>query len=237
MTTGHSNSDRTVVIDWLIAHRGEIASVLPIDLGSARHVVFDFTEANEALAGLDLNDAAGFSDLVFRAIEEADAVVGIGRYDEDRVVYRHSPLFDSTSERRSVHLGIDLFVPDGTEVLAPLPATVHSVADNAAVGDYGPTVILEHRVDGTAFHTLYGHLGRSTLDDLERGLELAAGQPFGRIGSLLENGGWPPHLHFQIILDLRGHRGDYPGVAGPTERRQWLALCPDPNLLLRLPGL
>jgi peptidoglycan LD-endopeptidase LytH len=58
-----------------------------------------------------------------------------------------------------------------------------------------------------------------------------------RLGGADENVGWPPHLHLQIIRDLEGRRGDYPGVCRVSEAPQWLARCPDPNLLLRIEAL
>ena len=48
----------------------------------------------------------------------------------------------------------------------------------------------------------------------------------------VENGGWPAHLHFQIIGDLMGFIGDFPGVAKQSEIEEWLERCPDPNLIL-----
>jgi hypothetical protein len=47
-----------------------------------------------------------------------------------------------------------------------------------------------------------------------------------------ENGNWPSHLHFQIILDLQDWQGDYPGVCKYSERQLWLDNCPDPDLIL-----
>ncbi len=214
-----------------------MVSVVPFDLTSGKVVVFDFTGANSELAHLDINDVSGFTEYLFEPIAEAETPVGIGRYDEDRVLYRHSPLFDGTAERRSIHIGIDLFVVEGTEILAPLPATVHSAADNAGLGNYGPTVILRHELDGIEFHTLYGHLSRASLDHLSPGDILAAGDPVAEVGDLQENGSWPPHLHFQIITEALGEAVDYPGVAAPSERERFLELCPDPNLILGIPGL
>jgi murein DD-endopeptidase MepM/ murein hydrolase activator NlpD len=212
-------------------------SVVPFDLTGGKMVVFDFTGTNRELEHLDINDVSGFTEYLFESIAEAETPVGIGRYDEDRVLYRHSPLFDGTAERRSIHIGIDLFVIEGTEVLAPLPATVHSAADNAGLGNYGPTVILRHQLDGVEFHTLYGHLSRSSLDHLEPGDALAAGDRVGEVGDLQENGSWPPHLHIQIITEALGEAVDYPGVAAPSEREYFLDLCPDPNLILGIPGI
>lgn len=225
------------IVSILGAHRDEIAPVVPFDLAVGGLVVFDFTGANHELAHLDINDVSGFTEYLFDQIAAAETPVGVGRYDEDRVLYRHSPLFDGVSERRSIHLGIDLFVVEGTEVYAALPAQVHSAAENAGLGNYGPTVILRHEVDGAEFHTLYGHLSLSSLGSLEPGDTLAAGDLVGNVGDLHENGSWPPHLHFQIITGTLGDVEDYPGVAAPSERERFLELCPDPNLILRIPGL
>ncbi|MDO8834538.1 MAG: phosphotransferase, partial [Vicinamibacterales bacterium] len=85
------------------------------------------------------------------------------------------------------------------------------------------------------FYTLYGHLSRASVAGLREGQAVAKGTCIARIGAETENGGWPPHLHFQVIADLLGRRGDFPGVARPSDRRVWLSLCPDPNLVARLP--
>lgn len=214
-----------------------MASVVPFDLTSGKVVVFDFTEANSELAHLDINDVTGFTEYLFESIAGAEIPVGIGRYNEDRVLYRHSPLFDGTAERRSIHIGLDLFVIEGTEILTPLSATVHSAEDNAGLGNYGPTVILRHQLDGIEFHTLYGHLSRSSINRLQPGTTLDAGDRVGEVGDLHENGSWPPHLHFQIITESLRHEVDYPGVAAPSERQRYLELCPDPNVILSIAGL
>jgi len=221
----------------LASHRGNFQPVIPFNLTAGGVVVFDFTESSTDFAQIDINDVTGFSERLFVRVAEAELPVGVGRYNEDRVLYRHSPLFDGERESRSVHLGIDLFVMDGTEVMTPLAAHVHSVADNTGLGNYGPTVILEHDIDGIPFWTLYGHLGRHSVVRLEMGQPLDAGEDFAVVGDLTENGGWPPHLHFQIMADLRGHSGDFPGVAAPSEVERWLEICPDPNLILGIPGL
>lgn len=225
------------LVSVLASHRERFQPVIPFDLTSGPLVVFDFTTASTDFAQIDINDVTGFSERLFRQIADADLPVGVGRYNEDRVLYRHSPLFDGEAERRSIHLGIDLFVMEGTEVMTPLAGHVHSVADNKGLGNYGPTVILEHELDGTRFWTLYGHLGRHSVVRLEMGQPLDAGEEFAVVGDLSENGSWPPHLHFQIMADLQGHSGDFPGVSAPSEIERWLEICPDPNLILGIPGL
>ena len=56
-------------------------------------------------------------------------------------------------ERRTVHMGIDLFDEPGVEVRAPLDGVVLSVHDNAGRLDYGPTVILEHQAPDGRTHS------------------------------------------------------------------------------------
>ncbi len=64
-------------------------------------------------------------------------------------------------------------------------------------------VILEHTTaDGLNFFTLYGHLSPAAIAGLRPGQIIAAGQQFATLGTPAENGGWPPHLHLQVITDL-----------------------------------
>lgn len=157
-----------------------------------------------------------------------------GGYDEDRAIY-DGPVFAAGAgeEPRTIHLGIDLFAAAGTAVYAPLAGHVHSFQDNANPKDYGPTVILEHtvKVDLT-FYTLYGHLSRESLIGLHAGQDVAAGAQLATLGAAEVNGGWPPHLHFQVILDMGSALGDFPGVFKQSERARWKLVCPDPAPLL-----
>lgn len=209
--------------------------VLPVDLNADDVARLDFTAANPALDHADLRASAAFEELVQALLTARQARIGVGGYLENRVIYRRSPaLFgDPAVPARSLHLGVDVWLPAGTPVLAPLAATVHSLADNAHFGDYGPTVILTHELAGTRFYTLYGHLGRAEVTALRAGQKLTKGEAFATVGPYPENGDWPPHLHFQLIADLQGRTGDFPGVALPGEREHWAALCPDPNLILQ----
>lgn len=78
-------------------------------------------------------------------------------------MYRMSPVFRRPDgEFRSVHLAVDIWIAAGTPVQAVLPGIVHSARDNATFGDYGPTLVLEHRAGAQRFHKLYGHLSRAS---------------------------------------------------------------------------
>ncbi|GAB3868068.1 hypothetical protein GCM10028824_11930 [Hymenobacter segetis] len=216
-------------------HQAGFGPVLPVDLNGSTVTRLDFTAANPQITSADLRDTAGFDDLVNKMLADQNATIGIGGYLENRVIYRRSAHFGpgAAEEPRSLHLGVDVWLPAGTPVLAPLPAVVHSLADNDNFGDYGPTVILQHELEGTVFYSLYGHLSRHEWRALRVGQALQQGEAFATVGPFPENGDWPAHLHFQLMADMQGRVGDFPGVARPSEREAWAALCPDPNLVLR----
>ncbi len=228
------------VKDWLQANAGSTASILEAEVRSAPSIVFDFS-VGSAFLGADpsAGEPGKLTQKIFSEIRQAGAEFGVGRYDEPRSLYT-SPLFgasgDPTAERRTIHLGIDLFVEPGTPVRAPLDGVVHVVANNSAPMDYGPLIILQHETgDGEKFFTLYGHLSKDSISSLNAGQHVARGQQFARVGSSNENGGWTPHVHFQIILDLLELGADFSGVAYASQRAVWTSLSPDPNLLLGIP--
>jgi peptidoglycan LD-endopeptidase LytH len=198
----------------------------------------DLSTGNAALHGVDPADTDAFSLWIREQIAHVGADYAAGGYGEDRALYEMSPHFhEPDGHTRTLHLGIDLWLPAGSPVHAVIGGRVHSTADNARFGDYGPTIVLEHRFEGTVFHTLYGHLSRASLARTKAGEQVRAGEQIGWLGAPAENVGWPPHLHFQVIRDMGEHRGDYPGVCLRSEAETWLRRCPDPNLLLRIKTL
>jgi 4-aminobutyrate aminotransferase-like enzyme/Ser/Thr protein kinase RdoA (MazF antagonist)/murein DD-endopeptidase MepM/ murein hydrolase activator NlpD len=225
---------------WLRASQASFGPLLDPDPRRAPRACIDLGVAS-ADAGTPLvwSDIGRFSRHVEDRLRAAGAAVGVGRADEVRGAYG-TALFEGQGndgpEWRTVHLGLDLFAPPGTPVLAPLDGVIHSVADNAGAGDYGPTIVLEHRAGDTPFYTLYGHLSRDTALGWAIGQAVARGATIARLGDASENGGWPPHLHFQIVTDMLGRTADFPGVARPSARRVWLSLVPDPNLIAGIPG-
>jgi 4-aminobutyrate aminotransferase-like enzyme len=212
-----------------IDERAKPVRVLDLSVGST------FLGADPAKA-----DRPALSQAISDELRRAGATIGIGRYNEARVLYT-SALFQTsenpTDEQRTIHLGMDLFAPANTAVHAPLAGGVEAFANNTAALDYGPVVILKHATSGgETFYTLYGHLTSDTLKSLQPGREIKKGERFGAIGTVEENGGWPPHLHFQIITDLLELGTDFPGVARASQRNVWTSLSPDPNLLLKIPA-
>jgi murein DD-endopeptidase MepM/ murein hydrolase activator NlpD len=104
-----------------------------------------------------------------------------------------------------------------------LDGGVVAFADNASPQDYGPVIVLEHEIDKvTKFYTLYGHLSHQSLKSLRVGQKIKQGKKFAELGSAEVNGGWTPHLHFQIMVDLLDW-GRFPGAAQPSQRNVWLS--------------
>ena len=196
-----------------------------------------------SVGSLDLGNTRNLldADLLDRQVgammRNGDSSLAIGRYNETRAFYTTDAFATPSNdgpEWRTVHTGLDFFAQPGTEVFAVLDGRVHSFANNKGDRDYGPTIILEHEVSNEfTFYTLYGHLDSSALTKIRRGQKIKGGAAIGHIGARNENGNWPPHLHFQIILDMLGKEGDFPGVAQARQIDLWRSLSPDPWLLLR----
>jgi len=163
-----------------------------------------------------------------------DGILAIGKYGEDRLIYR-SQLF-TECEKRTIHLGIDLFMKEGSVILCPFDfdTTVYGFADNDQEGDYGPTIVLEHMLpeQNVVFYTLYGHLSRHSLSQVNIGKRIGKGDIVGWIGGENENGGWPPHLHFQLILHMLGWQSDFPGVSSVSDWSFWTNISPDPTFIV-----
>ncbi|HEY1023157.1 MAG TPA: peptidoglycan DD-metalloendopeptidase family protein [Flavisolibacter sp.] len=221
--------------DVLKASAALFHMVVPWQKGD-RLLLMDFTASNTELTNEILKNTQRFSDYVNSKLHEAGARYGIGGYNEHRTVYSRSNVFDAPhgGEPRRLHLGTDIWGKPYTKVMAPLDGIVHSFAFNNAYGDYGATIILTHQLEGVSFHTLYGHLSLNSLKNLQEGDMVRRGDVFCEFGIPFENGQWPPHLHFQIIRDMEGYKGDYPGVCAFSQRQHYLSNCPDADLILQM---
>jgi 4-aminobutyrate aminotransferase-like enzyme/Ser/Thr protein kinase RdoA (MazF antagonist) len=231
------------LVKWLGSKAGKMGRVVEPDLHVAKNVIFDLSIGSRELGNLtELSDVEVFTRHLFDRMKTAKSTTGIGRYNEARLIYtsdQYKLEGNDGPEWRTIHIGLDIFMAPGAPILAPLDGTVHSFRSNDEPLDYGPTIILQHTIDEKdrplTFYTLYGHLSADSLDGLYEGKNIAQGTPFGKIGNYPVNGGWPPHLHFQIITDLLDRKGEFPGVAIPSQREVWLSLSPDPNLIVGIP--
>jgi murein DD-endopeptidase MepM/ murein hydrolase activator NlpD len=229
----------------LIKNRTAFHQVVNFKSATEKLFQFDFTSSNKDLTSADIADTQKFAQYVERKLESHQAKFGIGGYNENRVLYKRSNLFeakDSSSDSdlegpsasRSIHLGIDIWGPVGTAVYVPIGGMVHSFAFNNHFGDYGATIILKHQLDTIVFYTLYGHVSLVDIAQLHAGQYISRGELIAHFGKPEENGWWPPHLHFQVIGDMNLKEGDYPGVCTPDESEKYLQNCPNPDFILNM---
>ncbi|OYR15942.1 aminotransferase class III-fold pyridoxal phosphate-dependent enzyme [Brucella thiophenivorans] len=164
--------------------------------------------------------------------------LGIGAWGEERTVYTDKA-FESLfieGQRRIHHLGVDLFMPAGTPLYAPLAATVMSVEIEHEPLGYGGLIKLEHRPEGCPpFVTLWGHMAHEALERLKPGQQLQAGDLVGHMGDIHENGGWTPHLHFEMTTDIHLTATEILGVGEAAYLDVWADLFPDVAALAGIP--
>jgi len=222
-------------MDWLLNQKANLHPV--VAHGNKFHRI-DLSVGSLLLgANPDNAQLNRLTTLIDYDMDLAGVSIAYGCYGEPRGIY-DTPAFGAsdypTKERRTEHLGVDIFCPPGTSVHAPLEATVECVHNNTGALDYGPVVILRHEPDNCPpIYSLYGHLAWSSVSSLLPGQTLRAGEAFAEIGQSHENGGWTPHLHIQLIFDLLGLNEDFPGVAKPSHSAFWRAVCPNPAWLLK----
>ncbi|MEM6985778.1 MAG: phosphotransferase, partial [Pseudomonadota bacterium] len=224
------------VIAWLEQQRGQFAPLMgeALDDASLGSLSVEHSTWPQNPFDLPIEEAA-------RVGEEFDDAgrIWLGYYHEPRLIYadkafRKGPW--KASDRRTVHLAVDAFAPAGHPLFAPLAGTVFVAEYRDGHLDYGGTIILQHQTPtGDSFYTLYGHLDPEFLDRLEPGVAIAEGEQFCRLGDPSQNGGWAPHVHFQLALTTDGIEADWPGVGDPDDMAFWRAVCPNPAALLNLP--
>jgi len=223
-----AHPDSRQVRQWLATTEANISDVVMPPFAQASKIWLDWSGENKNIARS--------WEAIETEMHAAGADVAIGHYCEDRNVYESDFFVDEGKESRTVHLAVDLFAPAGTPVYAALDGKVFLFHDNTAHLDNGPMIVLEHQTDqGVKFHTLYAHLSRESLEGLSVGKEIKSGQQIATMGTEEVNVGWPPHTHFQIILDLCDMAHDIFGVAALSELPVWRSICPNPNLILRIP--
>lgn len=201
-------------------------------LNSNNAIAFDLSVSNSSLKEKTYGNIENFTIYINGLLQRANVKYGYGGYFEDRIVYNVFDNFATSAEHRSIHLGIDIWAGAGTPVFAPMDGIIHSFQVNEGEGNYGPTIILEHTIDGAKLFSLYGHLNTSDLADLHPGKMINQGELLCHLGDTHENGKWPPHLHFQLMHNMEGWKGDYPGVCSRKDETHYRKNCPDPISLI-----
>jgi murein DD-endopeptidase MepM/ murein hydrolase activator NlpD len=217
--------------NFLASHA--ISKIVDFNPSTDKLLPLDFTANNTELNNEILADTDTFSQWVDEKLSKNGAKFGIGGYNEHRTIYSRSAHFDTVEEPRRLHLGTDIWGEATTPIYNFYDATVHSFKFNDNFGDYGATIILQYQLDNLTLFALYGHLSLASLNGLAEGQFIPVGKQFANFGVKEENGYWPPHLHFQLMFDMEGLKGDYPGVCQFSKKVSYLENCPDPALILK----
>ncbi|WP_396635095.1 peptidoglycan DD-metalloendopeptidase family protein [Maribacter sp. R86514] len=219
----------------LESYSTETICILDAAIPADAYVTLDLSKQNKDLSDLDITDYTICQNYIDNVLTNKKGVIAYGGYLEHRNLYSDKEGFTSSSKPiRNIHLGMDFWCATGTKVLVPIDGKVHSFKNNATVGDYGPTIILEHVLNDITFYSLYGHLAVDSLLGLYIGKDFKAGEVLATLGTPDINVNYAPHLHFQIIKDLESIEGDYPGVCAEARLSFYKENCPDPNVLLKL---
>ncbi len=176
----------------------------------------------------DVSDIATMDKFLKEERNKTGKFIAHGGYKEQRALYRKSARFQDGNVR-DVHMGIDLWAPAGTSVHAVMDGSIHSFADNDDAGNYGPTLILEHDYEGKKLYSLYGHLSKSDMQGWEIGVRFRESEQIATLGTPQENGGYSPHLHFQVMTDMQGNQGDFLGVLAEADLASYSEIILDPN--------
>jgi murein DD-endopeptidase MepM/ murein hydrolase activator NlpD len=213
----------------------ENVKVIDISIPYSQYSSIDLSTSNSELSKIDIKNPKDLESFIENHLHKNNAKVAFGGYNEMRNLYKTNILFnDKLADERNIHIGMDLWIKAGTSVLAALDGTVYGFDNNIGTGNYGPTIILKHHLENHIFYTLYGHLSMESIDDIEIGSFFKKGQQIATLGNSSVNGGYSPHLHFQIIKNIDPNLSDYPGVCNKKDLKYYLKNCPDPNLILKI---
>lgn len=220
----------SISITDLLESRENIAPLFPLEILATPPARFDLSRRNAVLRAFS---PEAIEHLVSETLSRTGFRWGYGGWAEERHPYPMRKTALGAHNTPVFHLGIDIWLPAGTPLFAPMSGTIHSFADDKIRLGYGPVVITKHEIGGVRFHILYGHLSRSSLARLEPGKKVRYGDKIGTVGSSRENGSHAPHVHLQLITDAIDRKADFPGIARPSEKDRLLAFCPDPEVLIR----
>ena len=213
--------------EWLSHSKSLIGPIIQFSGSSSR---LDLSIDSPILGHFtNYGDTNKFHTTLTRYFKDHDIGLGYGGYGEYRPFYQAKGYLDDSDERRTQHLGFDVWMPECTTVLSPLSGQIYSVSNNEGPLNYGPTIICQYAFEKSHFLVLFGHLSLADLKSWSPGDHIKKGQQIGVMGEPSENGGWPPHVHIQVILNDFYRNGDFPGVVRPREWQVWSSICPNPE--------
>ncbi len=221
---------------WSGQNKFSVSELFP-GLGKKEAYPLDLSVSSKWLGQqVDFDDLELFQFKIDRLQKIHPNTIIAGGYLEPRTVYTTSEygrIGNSGPENRTIHLGIDFWLPAETAINAPFDGEVVTSVNDAGDKEYGGLIILKHKTETFDFFTLYGHLSVASIQKKEVGQCIKKGENIGYLGHPEENGNWSPHLHFQLMLSMLGYSTDFPGVGYFNQLNVWKSICPDPNLLFK----
>jgi 4-aminobutyrate aminotransferase-like enzyme/Ser/Thr protein kinase RdoA (MazF antagonist) len=226
--------------EWAVNNACKLSSIFP-SIGKEKVHSLDISVSSRWIGhASELNDLDYYEYKIKKLQDQVPDKIIAGGYLEPRSLYTSSAYDKSGNnglESRTIHLGIDFWLGAGTPVHALFDGVVITAVHDVGDKEYGGLIILKHQVDNLEFYTLYGHLSIASIETREIGQAIKKADCLGHLGQYPENGNWPTHLHFQIMLSILDYDNDFPGVAYPEELDVWKSICPDPNLIFGIPDL
>lgn len=194
--------------------------------------IADLSSAGKLFGAVDRRDQREFQRILEQKMGSEHSW-GVAAYLENRAeLLTDCP--QMVAEQRFIHLGLDIIVPLGTPLHAPLNSTVAESGYESGEGNYGGFALLRHDSPHfQSFYSFYGHLRRSRLPEIDQ--NFAAGEPFAEIGDFNENGNWFHHTHLQVIT-AKGLDNGYitKGYCSIRDLAQIETFCPSPLPLFKV---
>jgi murein DD-endopeptidase MepM/ murein hydrolase activator NlpD len=180
---------------------------------------------------IDLADPANSQAMHEQALRVLEADYLYGGWMEDR-----EPIWGISTylkaEKKFIHLGLDIWVPQRTEVAVDregLVVEVNTDSNNFLDGGWGTRVYVKLRY--ALIVLVYGHLAKDV--QCEVGEPVFPEEALGYVGTATENGGWAPHIHVQALSTIAyekhlHNRDELDGYGKADDIHELARLYPDP---------
>ncbi len=190
---------------------------------------------------VEYNDIDCFSFKINQLQKENPNSLLTGAYNEASPLYNtvgYRKEGNSGPEYKTIHLGVNFFVPAQIPVHTFYDGKVVSFRSTSYKKGHQNVLILQHLTDnGILFYTLYGHLSQNSITILSIGDTVKKGDLIAYAGNAEEYRNSPPYIHFQVMMDLLGNKDNFPGVCFPNQKEVYNSICPDPGLLFKTEGM
>tara|TARA_B100001250_G_scaffold141374_1_gene120956 strand:- start:9226 stop:12252 length:3027 start_codon:yes stop_codon:yes gene_type:complete len=231
----YSHPDYNKFTKWCSKQSISISQLLP-SIKKNKLEKIDLSVSTKFIEPSEIGDLEVFQYKIEKLQEKFPDKILAGGYLEPRAIYttdKYGKSGNSGNENRTIHIGLDFWLPPKTPVHSIFDGEVVVATNDAGEKEYGGLVVLKHKTKYFDFFTLYGHNSVKSATKHSVGDKIKKGDKISELGNYPENGNWPPHLHFQIMLSMLDYKIDFPGVTYYNQIEIWKEICPDPNLLFK----